>query len=191
MKTDTTSQEFFDGKYRHHTDPWNFANDPYETGRYQAILHALTHRRYDRAFEPGCSIGVLTEKLARICNQVQAMDISPIAVGEARMRCRDLGNVEITSGPLPGNLPDGSFDLIVFSEVGYYLGEDALQALGKKLVQRLSQGGVLLAAHWLGQSADHRLTGDRVHEILETLDGLVHEHRERHPGFRLDRWVRA
>ena len=107
------------------------------------------------------------------------------------MRCRNLGNVEITRGALPEDLPEGPLDLIVFSEVGYYLGEDELQSLGEKLVQRMSQGGVLLAAHWLGHSADHCLTGDRVHEILETVDGLVHKHRERHAGFRLDRWVRV
>ena len=191
MNTDTTSQEFFDAKYRHQTDPWNFATNPYETARYRTTVSALANRRYLRAFEPGCSIGVLTAHLAAVCDTLFAMDISPTAVQQARARCSRLPNVEITCGALPDDLPGGCFDLIVLSEVGYYLDAVPLQNLGKTLLHKLLGGGVLLAVHWLGNSEDHRLTGDRVHEILGSLEGLAHQHAERHPGFRLDRWTRA
>jgi protein-L-isoaspartate O-methyltransferase len=191
MKPDTTSQEFFEGKYRQQHDPWDFACSSYEHQRYDAIVHALAHRRYEDAFEPGCSIGVLTARLAAICGRVHAMEIAPTAVQQARIRCKDFPNVEITCGAIPALLPSGTFDLIVLSEIGYYFTEDRLRALGMTLTERLRKPGILLAVHWLGRSEDRVLSGDRVHGILGNLDGLVHEHSERHAGFRLDRWVRG
>lgn len=191
MKTDTLSQAFFESKYRNDPDPWNFASSAYELGRYQATLEALADRQYRRAFEPGCSIGILTARLAAVCGQVEALDISPTAVESARKRCKAFPNVNIVCGALPEFIPGGRFDLIVFSEIGYYFDERQLQELGQTLVKQLLNPGTLLAAHWLGESADHVLTGDRVHELLGALDGLRHVHSERHSGFRLDRWERA
>ena len=190
MRPYRVSQSFFETKYRERADPWNFASSAYEQSRYEAILRSLGHRRYQRAFEPGCSIGVLTARLAGICESVQAMDISPSAVQNACIRCKDLANVEITCGAIPDLLPSGCFDLIVFSEIGYYLDEAQLQTVGTILAGRLEANGIFLAAHWLGSSPDHILSGDRVHEILGGLEGLSLEHSERHAEFRLDRWVR-
>jgi SAM-dependent methyltransferase len=197
MSQSTTSREFFDRKYRDAGDPWSFASSAYELGRYEATVRALENRRFRRAFEPGCSIGVLTERLAVICDRVDAIDISPAAVKLARERCKALPNVHTTCGALPAFIPDGDFDLVVFSEIGYYFEEDALRALAEQLVSRICTSGILLAAHWLGSSKDHLLQGDRVHEILGSTEGLKLEVSERHgdlegrqTGFRLERWVR-
>lgn len=191
MKRDTTSRDFFERKYLGNPDPWQFASSEYEQGRYRATLDILSSRRYRRAFEPGCSIGIITARLATICDRVEAMDISPTAVKQAQERCKDLRNVNIFCGALPGDLPIGTLDLIVLSEIGYYFNERQLDGLGQELVLRLRKRGTLLAAHWLGHSEDHLLTGDRVHEILGALDGLQHTRSERHSGFRLDCWERA
>jgi len=190
MTPTTTSQEFFEVKYRQNADPWGFASSSSELERYRATAAALTQRRYRRAFEPGCSIGVLTRHLASICDQVEAMDIAPSAVSSARERCKDLSNVAVVCGALPEVIPEGSFDLIVLSEIGYYFYEQQLRSLANSLVERLSRPGILLAVHWLGSSDDHRMHGDRVHTILGSLAGLVPDRSEVHTGFRLDRWAR-
>jgi SAM-dependent methyltransferase len=190
VRASTTSAEFFERKYREHADPWNFAQSDYEQSRYEAIIGALGRRRYERAFEPGCSVGELTWRLATKCRQVDAMDISAAAIDRAKRRCSGLPNVDLRVGGLPHQIPDGTFDLIVFSEIGYYFEETHLQDLAKTLVQRIGPSGTLLAAHWLGTSKDHVLSGDRVHEILRSLDGLRLVYSERHEGFRLDRWER-
>jgi SAM-dependent methyltransferase len=119
------------------------------------------------------------------------MDISATAIEQARRRCREFLNVELHVGALPDQIPRGDFDLIVFSEIGYYFEEGPLRTLGEQLVHQLQHGGTLLAAHWLGTSTDHVLSGDRVHEILAGLPDLRLELSERHAGFRLDRWGRA
>ena len=143
MIRDTTSQQFFEDKYRQCDDPWNFSNSAYESERYARILGALEGRCYFRAFEPGCSIGILTSQLATVCASVEAMDISEIAVTKARQHLRSLRNVRLTQGKLPYGIPGGQFDLIVLSELGYYFSEGALASLGNSLVKHLDSGGVL------------------------------------------------
>ncbi len=190
MSLDTTSQTFFESLYRAKRDPWNFASDSYELNRYKTILRAVGPNNYRHAFEPGCSIGVLTEQLAPICERLDAIDISPTAVLQAKKRCQAFVNVHIECGGLPQHIPSGNFDLVIFSEVGYYFGEAALHDLMYQIVGRMCARGTLLAAHWLGSSPDHILSGHRVHEIIARLDELTHNLAERHTGFRLDRWER-
>jgi len=195
MNLETTSRDFFEQKYRGGADPWNFASDPYERNRYRAILNAINHRRYRRVFEPGCSVGELTARLATICDHVEASDIAPSAVAQARERCYDLPNVRVTCAPVEALKLRGNYDLIAFCEIGYYFDELALHKLARRLVGHLSDCGVLVAAHWLGESEDHILSGDAVHRILRATSGIVLTSTERRPGFRLetwtkDRWVR-
>lgn len=188
---DTTSRAFFEEKYRNASDPWQFATSDYELNRYAAVLRALEMRRFRRAFEPGCSIGILTKSLASFCAHVEATDISDTAVGLARDRCRSVPNVLVSQGALPDALPEGFFDLIVLVEIGYYFPPTVLKRLIYSLTARLEHGGILLAEHWLGDSPDHRLHGDQVHELIRRADGLVHEVSQRHESFRIDRWSKT
>jgi SAM-dependent methyltransferase len=190
MRNATTTADFFERIYRHAPDPWNFAASDYEQGRYRSILDALGGQRYVRAFEPGCSIGILTALLSPLCDRVEAIDISPTAVNRASERCRELANVNVSSGALPESIPAGKFDLIVFSEIGYYFRRGPLLELGNRLISEISPSGTFLAAHWLGRSSDHLLSGDEVHDVLASIPGLRNVHAERHAGFRLDRWER-
>ncbi len=190
MNPATTSQIFFENMYRRDPDPWKFASDRYELNRYEAIFRSVAHKTYRHVFEPGCSIGVLTARLASISERLDAMDISPTAVLQAKKRCQSFANVHIACGALPHQIPIGNFDLVVFSEIGYYFEEGALQDIIVRIVARMRAGSTFLAAHWLGSSPDHLLSGDRVHEIIDRSDELTHNLAERHAGFRLERWER-
>ncbi|WP_216841145.1 bifunctional 2-polyprenyl-6-hydroxyphenol methylase/3-demethylubiquinol 3-O-methyltransferase UbiG, partial [Acidobacterium sp. S8] len=142
------------------------------------------------AFESGCSIGVLIEQLASLCDQVEAMDISGVAVDRAQQRCSYLTNVHIRRGAVPEDIPDGEFDLIVFSEIGYYFDDSHLFSLVDQLIRHTNPGGTFIAVHWLCSSPDHLLSGNCVHEIILGAEGLVLDYSERHADFRLDRWLR-
>jgi 2-polyprenyl-3-methyl-5-hydroxy-6-metoxy-1,4-benzoquinol methylase len=194
MKAATTSEEFFERKYRAEADPWNFATSPYEQRRYETILRAIEHRRYRRALEPGCSVGVLTYGLASLCDEVEAFDIAPSATAAAQDRCRGLANVHVTCKAFDEDGIDGQFDLIVLSEIGYYFEVAELRRIATSLMSHLLPGGVIVAAHWLGKSRDHMLRGDSVHDVLRaTFEqvGLVLDLAERYPEFRLDRWTKT
>lgn len=191
----TTSAAFFEAKYQAVPDPWDFAHDAYELARYDAIVEALQGQRYARAFEPGCSVGVLTERLAATCDAVDACDFSATAAAQARARCAALPNVHVCTAALTGREDWKRYDLVVLSEIGYYFTDADWLEMVDTMVGRMQHGTTLLAAHWLGHSDDHILSGDCVHAILETNKRLVPVDAQRlgegEQGFRLNLWRRA
>jgi predicted TPR repeat methyltransferase len=182
--------EAFDRRYVPSPDPWQFANSAYELNRYRVLLKSLTRTRYSRAFEPGCSIGVFTAKLAGRCDFVLATDVSPRALDLAKQRCGNYVNVAFEQSDLADDVPGGPFDLIVLSEIGYYFSPQLLERVAAALSTTLAPGGELIAAHRLDDSADHVLHGDAVHATLLRALPLRHATSARHPGFRLDGWLR-
>jgi SAM-dependent methyltransferase len=185
-----SSAAFFEAKYQQNPDPWNFSTDIYELGRYEAIIAAIAHRHYRSAFEPGCSIGVLTERLASHCAAVYAIDFSPTASSQARARCAHLPHVQVRCASLPDGVPAKDFDLLVLSEIGYYFTSKVWERIAYSLIDSISPGTTVLAAHWLGHSEDHCIAGDEVHRILLAHPKLQIEHTERNPHMRLERLVR-
>ena len=155
----------FEAQYQASRDPWDFATSPYEQRRYDLTVAMLPPRRYRRGFEPGCSIGELTVRLAARCDSLVAMDCSPTAVSRARARCRGLDHVTVSVGELPDAWPSGTFDLVVLSELGYYFPHGPLASLVARSAAVLEPGGALLAVHWRGHSPDHVLHGDDVHDL--------------------------
>ena len=65
----------------------------------------------------------------------------------------------------PGQTPDGSFDLIVLSEVVYYWSSADIATAAAWISQRLEAGGDLLLVHWIGET-DYPQTGDGAVEQL-------------------------
>jgi len=188
---DTTSQSFFEATYQRDGDPWDFATSPYERDRYRAVMDLIGGRRWKRIYEPGCSIGELTRLLATIGNEVTAADIAPTAVAAARERCRGYPHVTVDHAVIPDQLADGPFDLIVFSELGYYFNAGELAQLIDELVARLEAGGTLIAVHWTGTSPDHILSGAAVHDVIDGAAGLLARFQEVRPGYLLAEWERV
>jgi hypothetical protein len=181
----------FEARYRVNPDPWAFATSFQEIRRYEVTIASLPRPRFRRAFEPACANGELTWRLGTRCDCVVALDCSATAVARARVRCADRSGVAIVVGELPGDWPPGPFDLIVFSELGYYFDRGELAALRDRAVRALVASGVLIGVHWLGKSDDHLLTGDEVHRVLHAGPGRSHVAAYRDATFRLDVWEKA
>jgi hypothetical protein len=133
---------------------------------------------------------VLTERLALCCDAVDAIDFSSTAVAEAKARCSHLPQIEVRCAELPDGRQNKSFDLLVLSEIGYYFTLQSWQQIVFSLIDSLPEGATILAAHWLGHSEDHCISGDEVHEIILSHPQVQLEHAERKQRFRLDRLVR-
>ena len=181
---------YFDDVYRAHDDPWAFASSPYEREKYADTLAALPRPHYGRAFEIGCSIGVLTAQLAPRCGHLLSADVSEAALAQARQRCAGLPQVELRKIQVPNEFPDGKFDLILLSEVGYYWSPADLARAAGLLLASLPPGGQLLLVHWTPVVPDYPQTGDEVHDFFLQKAGphgpLKHLHGHRADKYRLD-----
>ncbi|MCW6509423.1 class I SAM-dependent methyltransferase [Lichenifustis flavocetrariae] len=154
----TIEATYFDTLYTVERDPWGFRTSDYERGKYAATLGALSKARYSRALEVGCSIGVFTEQLAARCDTLVAIDASEVALAAAREACAGCENVIFEARMVPKDFPPGSFDLIVLSEVIYYLDALDLHKLAAQCARALLPGGEIVTCHWLGET-DYPLTG--------------------------------
>ena len=184
----TLQADYFEAIYRRDPDPWHFRTSGYEADKYAATLDCLTRPRYRRALEVGCSIGVFTRLLAPRCEALLSIDVSDSALDIARQDCADLPHVEFRRAAVPAEFPAGRFDLIVLSEVLYYLAQDDLRRVADRVVEALEPGGDVVLCHWLGES-DYPLSGDEAAaSFLEaTLRPFPFRYGVRKPEYRLDR----
>ncbi|BEP15209.1 SAM-dependent methyltransferase [Acidothermaceae bacterium B102] len=162
----TLPASYFDAMYDVSPDPWGFADRWYEQRKYALTLASLPSRRYATAYEPGCSIGILTEALADRCDALIASDGASAAVAQARHRLSSRPSVRIEQRRLPEEWPAGRFDLVVVSELLYYFDGDDLPAMAGAMVDAVAAGGTLLAVHWRHPVDDYPHGGDAVHEVL-------------------------
>jgi SAM-dependent methyltransferase len=179
-------REYFEDLYAQSPDPWGFETSPYERKKYERTLDVLQGRRYRRALEVGCSIGVFTTMLAPLCDEVRAVDVSEKAVAAARNRLAGFPHARVERRRLPEQTPEGLFDLIVVSEVLYYWPEEVMLAALRRFEEVLAPSGVLLAVHWRKETKTYPLQGDEVHALLLEHTRLTNTTTIVEPEYRLD-----
>lgn len=181
--------DYFDSLYARDADPWRFETSAYEREKYDKTIRSLGRPRYGRALEVGCSNGVLTQRLAPICDHLIAIDVAEAALDQARRRLGAEAHVTLLRAGLPDQLPSGPFDLIVLSEVLYYLDEADLKRAARACLDRLAPAGEVLLVHWLGATPDYPLSGDEAAEIFlkETQETLTKALTLRREQYRLER----
>jgi predicted TPR repeat methyltransferase len=176
---------YFENLYATDADPWRFATSNYERAKYGATLAALPQPRFTAALEIGCSIGVLTQRLAPRCDFLLAIDVAEAALTQARARCAGLPHITFRRRQIPQDWPEGRFDLILFSEVLYYLSPADLDEAAAKTRASLAPNGAALLVHYTGPT-DYPLTGDAAAERLIAATGLRVSLRRREAQYRLD-----
>ncbi|NNH68020.1 trifunctional glycosyltransferase/class I SAM-dependent methyltransferase/polysaccharide deacetylase [Rhizobium laguerreae] len=127
-------------------DPWNYLSI-YEQVKYEQTL-SLIPQGIDKALELACAEGIFTEKLAQKVGHLTATDISQRAIDRAIERCRGRDNVEFRVLDFVRNDLPPQQDLIVCSEVLYYMkDEEMLAAVCGKMAAALKPNGYLITAH--------------------------------------------
>lgn len=165
------SRDYFDGLYADRDDPWDLSSSRYERRKRELLLASLPRLRYRSGFEPGCALGVTTAELAGRCDRLLAMDCAAAAVDQARARVQSSApHVRVTRGFVPGDWPEGSFDLVVLSELLYYLDHADRLDVAARTIASLAPDGDVAAVHWRHGFAEAASTGDEVHaELVERL----------------------
>jgi trans-aconitate methyltransferase len=185
----TLDQGYFQERYAVSPDPFGLAERWYEARKYALTVALLPSEHYGSAFEPGCSIGVLTSALAPRCDTLLACDAVPEAVASAQARTADLDGVRVERRVIPRDWPPGEFDLIIFSEILYYFDDADLKQVLSLATEALRSTGHLVAVHWRHPAADHPRTGDEAHQALASHRGLARLGGYRDPDFTAEVYV--
>lgn len=154
----------FDAPYDD-ADPWGFRSRWYESRRRALVLACLPRQRFAHALELGCANGEMTASLAGRADALLALDASARAIALARQRVT-APHVRLAQAELPREWPAGRFDLIVLSEIGYYLSPADLRATADAMCAALAPDGVVLAAHWRHPFEGKTATQEQVHATL-------------------------
>lgn len=180
--------EFAHAMYAGSDDPWQIGVGFYERRKREIVLACLPQQQFRSAFEPGCGTGELTLPLAERCDRILATDLVPRAVQLARQRLGSSygawvrtsdssdnavgGGVEIRQMGLPDWPSDRRFDLVVLSELGYYLlPSDWRNAIGR-MAETLLEPWTVVACHWMRPFAERLQSTDDIHAVIgERLPG--------------------
>ncbi|RYX92840.1 MAG: methyltransferase domain-containing protein [Comamonadaceae bacterium] len=188
-------QAEFEEMFAKNDDPWGFRTRWYELRKRDLTLACLPQARFRHAYEPGCANGELAAALATRCDYLLATDGAPGAVKLAKERLLPFAQVDVRQAWLPQDWPrgpvhdpDAGFDLIVFSELGFYLDTAQLAALVAAMKASLARGGTLLACHWRHPVDGYALDGNAVHRILAGELDMPHLLGHQEADFLLDIW---
>ena len=214
------SESYFDTLYRGNTDPWQYQTRWYEKRKRDMCLAVLPQSQYKNGIELGCGNGVLSELLARRCQALVSLDGNHQAVQLAKARLAELSHVKVIQGvipvklfslkaalleayPLAENTPvmAAPFDLIVISEILYYLSPTDIDIVIAWIQQNLAIGGTLLCCHWRYAIEGFVMTGETVHKRLHHAFNLMandkhqiafnHQSQILDSDFLLDVWQRS
>jgi len=180
-------RDYFDRLYAADPDPWRFTTSAYERAKYAVTLAALPSRRFASGLEIGCSIGVLTRLLAPYCERLLGLDVSAAPLIRARQTCADQRHVSFRQASIPQQWPDGRFDLVMLSEVLYFIGPENIPVTAQRLRGCLLPGAAVVLVNWLGDTGTV-CGGDAAAELmLSAASGfLTRRLHLRMPRYRLD-----
>jgi cyclopropane fatty-acyl-phospholipid synthase-like methyltransferase len=163
----------FEARYRRHPDPWAYTSSAYERDKYAATLEACGEGPFTAALELGGSIGVFSALLAPRCRSLVTIDASVTAVTAARRRLAGGQAVATIVGTIPRDVPRREYDLVVASEILYYLTAAQLDDTLDLVRECTCPGARLVAVHWRPAGPDRPLTAAAVHDRLRHLPWLV------------------
>jgi SAM-dependent methyltransferase len=186
----SVEDRYFDGLFAGNDDPWAFRERWYEQRKRAITLAALPRPHYRSIFEAGCANGELSAELAGRCDRLLCCDTATAAVKLAATRLSLFDHAEVRQSRLPEDWPEEQFDLIVFSEIGYYLDSKDLTAAIRHVSQSLTADGQLLACHWRppidGCPLNARQVHDMIHEQVHLPRLVLHQEAD----FILEVWSR-
>lgn len=143
----------FEAMFRKDPDPWDYAASRFESFKRQVLLHACGERIAGRGLELACANGETSRHLVKRCLRLLAVDASPTVIAAARQRVHDR-RVTFAVAQLPHEMPRGRFDLVVVSELLYYMVQSDMNGLLARLERSLAPGGRIVILHHTVAFAD-------------------------------------
>ena len=164
---DAETNAGFDRLYRESPDPWGTTTRWYERRKRALLLASLPRARYESVYEAGCGTGHITAELSARATHVVASDASTraLAVARAAIGCAD--NVSLERHRLPDDWPDRAFDLIVLSEIVYFVDDDDCERIARAARASAGASGTVVACDWRLPIAGFGHDGEQAHRRFE------------------------
>ncbi|HSC82390.1 MAG TPA: SAM-dependent methyltransferase [Pseudomonas sp.] len=182
------SASYFEQLFADSDDPWSFRTRWYERRKRELLLASLPRQHYRHVFEPACANGELSAGLATRSTSLLCQDLNATAVRLAAERLQPWPHARVEQGCLPHDWPAGEFDLIVLSEIGYYLAPGQWRDVLEQAVASLADDGALLVCHWLQPIDGCPQTGRQVHDQLPERLPLQRSLHHQETDFILEYW---
>lgn len=171
--------------YSRSDDPWQHRTSAYEAAKYATTLDEIGPGPFTSAIEIGCGNGTLASLLRHRCRHLTLVECIPAALSLARQSLADARNVTFIGGTAPHDLPSARFDLVLLSEVLYFLTVQEISELAEWLGRHAT--GEVVAVNWTGPT-DEDLDGTQAVEALAARLGASTSRS--HQGFRIDVFMR-
>lgn len=150
----TTPVARFAALYARDADPWQTATSAYERRKRAVSCACLPRARYGSGLDVASGSGLLTRDLAARCDALMAIDAVPDAVAATRKAVAGCDNVLTRQARIPQAFPEGPFDLVVCSEILYYLDTAELAMTLDAIAAAQPPGADLLAVSWRPKAPD-------------------------------------
>ncbi|ACI50590.1 Methyltransferase type 12 [Gluconacetobacter diazotrophicus PA1 5] len=189
---ETWPTALFEDLYRADPDPWRVTTSAYERRKYATTLDHVGRGPFGLALELGCAIGIMSRALAARCDRLVAVDTAATALDHARRHCADCNRITFHRAFLPAEFPalrPGSCDLVVISELLYFLSPADIRRLADRVLAVRRPGGPIVLANWTGPT-DTPCGGDDAAALFVARcrdRGLAVTVTAYHDGYRLDR----
>ncbi len=139
----------FKSIYATESDPWNIGNA--DSDRYNLYVDLITQNAtgHEKILDIGCGFGAFLARFQGTFNKLVGVELSAEAVAKGKERFPFIQFIPGSADELAGILPeDSSYDLIVCSDVIYYLNERGKHRLLRSIAERLSPDGIAFIAAW-------------------------------------------
>lgn len=128
-------------------DPWKYTSE-YEQTKYEQTLSLIPQSKVNNVLELACAEGHFTVQLAAKVKRLLATDISQIALERTAERCNQFKHIDFKRLDLVADDIPGTFELVICSEVLYYVGSKTdLKNVALKMMNAVEPGGYILMAH--------------------------------------------
>jgi len=191
LPLDAPSDDALDDLHESSADPWKVRTSWYEKRKRAVTLASLPRERYSRALEVGGSVGALAAELAGRVDDLVVVDESRAATDAAHSSLGSLVGVEVVQGSVPEDWPAGHFDLVVVSEVGYFLSPARLRRLVVRVESCLTDGGAVVLCHWRHPVRGWPMDGPAVHRHWSEWSDVPRVATHVEDDFRLDVFSRT
>lgn len=132
-----------------------------------------------------------TDAVNKDANRDASPDVNPQA-NPAEHSAAQTAQVRVEQRTMPRDWPaeSGPFDLIVISELAYYLDTADLQTLAARIAASLTTDGTLLACHWRRPFAEALQSAEAAHAVLDANCGLARLAHHEEADLLIDVWSR-